>query len=88
MLGDAGETSNCWFSACYMLYARRNTSSYTWHPIQGTKVSGEDPMLWLDQAEEDGTEVLHAVLHGGGWSDPFGHHYWYVCLVHCKPAFV
>ena len=44
----------------------RNTSSYTWHPIQGTKVSGEDPMLWLDQAEEDGTEVLHAVLHGGG----------------------
>ena len=51
----------------------RNTSGYTWYPIHYG--SGEDPMLWLDKAE-DGTEVLHAVLHGGGWSDPFGHHYW------------
>ena len=30
-------------------------------------------MVWIDEAE--GEAVLHAVLHGGGWGDPYGFHY-------------
>jgi len=62
----------------------RNVSGYTWYPIHYG--SGEDPMIWLDRSgsEEGGggsVEVLHAVLHGGGWGDPFGHHYWSAYLI-------
>ena len=50
----------------------RNVSSYSWHRIEYGQ--GEDPMIWVGQSST-GKEVLHAVLHGGGWGDPFGHHY-------------
>eukprot|EP00931_Biecheleriopsis_adriatica_P116186 TRINITY_DN91865_c0_g1_i1.p1 TRINITY_DN91865_c0_g1~~TRINITY_DN91865_c0_g1_i1.p1 ORF type:complete len:411 (+),score=60.13 TRINITY_DN91865_c0_g1_i1:20-1252(+) len=49
----------------------RNVSQYTIGDTEGDLV-GEDPMVWRDEFEES---VLHAVLHGGGWSDPFGFHY-------------
>lgn len=49
----------------------RNVSQYTIGVTQGD-LEGEDPMVWVDEFEES---VLHAVLHGGGWSDPFGFHY-------------
>lgn len=48
-----------------------NVSSYSWHRVNYGQ--GEDPMVWLDH--RNGTEVLHAVTHGGGWGDPFGFHY-------------
>ena len=52
----------------------KNLSDYKWHPVHYGV--GEDPMLWIDWSETGDHEVLHAVLHGGGWGDPFGHHYW------------
>ena len=56
----------------------RNTSSYQWSPLKGDGISGEDPMVWLDETTDengDYLEVIHAVTHGGGWSQPFGFHY-------------
>lgn len=50
----------------------RNVSQYTIGMTAGD-LKGEDPMVWID--EHEGESVLHAVLHGGGWSDPFGFHY-------------
>eukprot|EP00937_MAST-01D_sp_MAST-1D-sp2_P005331 g5331.t1 len=57
-----------------MLFADnwRNVTGYHWQNFQGS-VHGEDPMLWVDTEDDS---VLHAVTHGGGWSDPFGFHYW------------
>ena len=50
----------------------RNVSGYHWQKPQGS-IRGEDPMLWVDTTD---SSVLHAVTHGGGWSQPFGYHYW------------
>ena len=63
-----------------MMYAPhwKNVSSYVWQMPGGVGIRGEDPNVWIDHVSVDGqtTEVLHAVVHGGGWGDPFGYHYW------------
>eukprot|EP01060_Flectonema_neradi_P014030 TRINITY_DN2074_c0_g1_i2.p1 TRINITY_DN2074_c0_g1~~TRINITY_DN2074_c0_g1_i2.p1 ORF type:complete len:496 (+),score=83.00 TRINITY_DN2074_c0_g1_i2:95-1489(+) len=48
----------------------RNASTYTFEKAAGP-LHGEDPFIYLDR-----NDVLHAVLHGGGWADPLGLHFW------------
>lgn len=50
----------------------KDLSKYTIGETSGD-LRGEDPMVWIDEFE--GRSILHAVLHGGGWSDPYGYHY-------------
>lgn len=50
----------------------RNASAYTIEQAAGP-LAGEDPMIYIDAANPN---TIHAVLHGGGWDSPNGHHYW------------
>ena len=45
-------------------------SSYTIDEVSGLP-GGEDPFVFLQHNDES---ILHALFHGGGWSDPHGYH--------------
>lgn len=49
----------------------RNASTYEWFQAVGG-LRQEDPFLYQEAGQDD---VLHALLHGGGWNGPFGYHF-------------
>ena len=48
----------------------RDVSSYKIDEVSGLP-GGEDPFVFLQHNDES---ILHALFHGGGWSDPHGYH--------------